>query len=78
MQDNIPYHKTKGVLSFLQKSQIPLFENWPAQSPDINPIENLLEYIDRNIQKYKIHNVEYLWNKVRIIWNSIPEEFLNI
>lgn len=40
MQDNAPCHKATEVLKFLAERNIPVME-WPPQSPDLNPIENL-------------------------------------
>lgn len=40
MQDNAPCHKAAYVLEFLKENRVPLME-WPPQSPDLNPIENL-------------------------------------
>jgi hypothetical protein len=40
MQDNAPCHKASCILKFLAKNQVPVME-WPPQSPDLNPIENL-------------------------------------
>ena len=40
MQDNAPCHKSTCVLEFLAENHIPIME-WPPQSPDLNPIENL-------------------------------------
>ncbi len=39
MQDNAPAHKGEA-LKFLQKSNISILD-WPPQSPDINPIEQV-------------------------------------
>jgi len=40
MQDNAPCHKSTCILEFLAKNRVPIME-WPLQSPDLNPIENL-------------------------------------
>jgi DDE superfamily endonuclease/Transposase len=40
MQDNAPCHKATEILNFLAENEISLME-WPPQSPDLNPIENL-------------------------------------
>src|SRR5579859_3850685 len=40
MQDNAPCHKATSILEFLQENHVPVME-WPLQSPDLNPIENL-------------------------------------
>ena len=40
MQDNAPCHKSTEVLEFLAEHRVPVME-WPPQSLDLNPIENL-------------------------------------
>ena len=40
MQDNASCHKSTEVLEFLRENRVPVME-WPPQSPDLNPIENL-------------------------------------
>ena len=39
MQDNAPCYTAKSVKTFLSKEDVTVME-WPAQSPDMNPIEN--------------------------------------
>ena len=40
MQDNAPCHTAKSVKIFLSEEDVIVME-WPAQSPDKNPIENV-------------------------------------
>ena len=40
MLDNAQCHKAKGVMSYLSEQDFEIMD-WPPQSPDLNPIENL-------------------------------------
>jgi len=39
-QDNNPKHTSRKAKDFINEN-IPVLIDWPANSPDINPIENL-------------------------------------
>ena len=40
MQDNAPCHKAMVVMNFLKAENVTVMD-WPPQSPDLNPIENV-------------------------------------
>lgn len=53
-QDNDPKHSSKLVKKWFEENQVSVM-TWPAQSPDLNPIENLWSKVKKAIPKEKNH-----------------------
>lgn len=68
--DNDPKHCSKVVKSWLATQSIKLLE-WPPQSPDLNPIENLWGIIKRVIAARKPTNKDMLWKVIQEEWHKI-------
>lgn len=59
--DNDPKHSAKKTKEWLSKKKVKVLE-WPPQSPDLNPIENLWEILNKYRDKSThIRNEEELW-----------------
>ncbi len=49
-QDNASCHVSKQTKKWFSKQKINVLD-WPPQSPDLNPIENVWDYLDRQVRK---------------------------
>lgn len=72
-QDNDPKHKAAIVQSWLIYN-CPHLMNPPAQSPDLNVIENLWSILENNIRKYHISNKNDLKEALTREWAKISPE----
>lgn len=73
MHDNDPKHTSRLVKCCLEQSCIDVLK-WPAQSPDLNPIENLWNDVEQHITAVKPKNLNELWLEIQKAWYAIPKE----
>ena len=54
-----------------------VMEKWPAQSPDLNPIEHVWSELARKLRRRKnfIYNTEDLRRELLLAWENIDVEF---
>lgn len=69
-QDNAPCHKSARTMRWFRENNTELLD-WPAQSPDLNPIEHLWGLLKRRVRRHTINNKEDLKRCLRLEWNSI-------
>lgn len=74
--DNDPKHKAKVVTKWFEDNNIQVLD-WPAQSPDLNPIENLWAIVDKKIRGTKYSNKTALYAAVENEWKSTPSSLIN-
>jgi len=79
--DNDPKHTAKVTKAYLE--EINLTEEagrllyWPAQSPDLNPIEHMWAYLKMQLAKYPTppKSSQELWDRVSTEWYKIPVDY---
>jgi len=74
-QDNDPKHKSRLAMSWFEEAGVKLLD-WPAQSPDLNPIEHLWAHL-KNLLRSQTdapRGVLELWARVQDAWKTITAE----
>jgi len=74
-QDNDPKHTSDMVQDFLSSKGVEVMA-WPAQSPDLNPIENLWSYLDRKCKQRRPKSDVELFEILSKEWNLLDQSLL--
>ncbi len=72
-QDLAPAHTAKGTKSWFNDHGVTVLD-WPANSPDLNPIENLWGIVKRKMRDTRPNNADDLKAPVKETWASIPPQ----
>lgn len=72
-QDNAPCHKARPVIAWFAENGIQLLD-WPPQSPDLSPIENLWHILKEEVRKHQHTSKEALKRAVFQEWASLSPE----
>ncbi|GBM69995.1 hypothetical protein AVEN_83510-1 [Araneus ventricosus] len=78
MDDNACFHRARLVLSYLESETIPQVE-WPARSPDLNPIENVWDLFGRLIAGRSVlpDTLHELQQALLQEWALLPQQAIN-
>ena len=73
--DNDPKHTAKSIKEWLKQQEFQTY-SWPAQSPDLNPIEHLWAHVKRMLNRFQTpaKGINELWERIQTVWNEIDAE----
>lgn len=74
--DNAPAHVSKSTKKFFADNNIKVLQNWPANSPDLNPIENVWGIIKPQVYRQQYTTLAELKAAVLRAWAALPQSTL--
>ncbi len=72
-QDLAPAHTAKGTKSWFNDYGVTMLD-WPANLPDLNPIDNLWDVVKRKMRDTRPNNADDLKAAIKATWASITPE----
>jgi transposase len=75
-QDNVRFHTSFDLITYLHEQGVTFLE-WPAWSPDLNPIENLWNDMKRRVYNRLPQTMEQLEQFIREEWHASDLTFIS-
>lgn len=72
LMDNAPAHTAHVTQQYIANTNISVLPSWPANSPDLNPIENVWGMIKKQVYGSHYTSLAELKAAVEAAWEAIP------
>jgi len=76
-EDNDPKHTSKKAKKWREENNVTRM-TWPAQSPDLNPIENVWAVMKINVARKKCRDLKGLCKAIRGEWKRLKIEYAQV
>lgn len=76
-QDGARPHTARSTLAYLESRNIDLLRGWPANSPDLSPIENVWSMVQSRVNDKIVSSRNALVKEVKKAWNAIPQAVID-
>ena len=76
IEDNDPKHTSKLAKKWMTKNMPNKLLDWPSQSPDLNPIENLFAWMKHQLDRKRPKSIEALKSRIQELWDFLTPKFL--
>ena len=78
-EDNDPKHSSNYCQNYLRQKESAgtlKMMDWPPQSTDLNPIEQIWGELENKLDRSIVHSKESLWLELQKAWDNISVEVL--
>lgn len=77
LMDKAPAHAAASTTKWLQKRGVNVLQDdWPGNSPDLNPIENVWGWMKAQLYRRKIKDLCELKAALLQLWDRVPDHML--
>ena len=76
MHDGAPCHRVRSTTEYLRQKAVRILKDWPAQSLDLNIIENLGQDLKLKMKDRNSVNVNDLWQYCQKEIDNISDEYV--
>jgi hypothetical protein len=71
-QDGASCHSSRSTRQYFERKSVRLLQQWPPQSPDLNIIEGLWDFLKVQVRERKPKTLNELWEIAQDEWTKIP------